>query len=165
MTSYKTSLLAIALALPFIGCSAEGPTSPANLPVEKALLIGQSPLIVLDATKPAVEVTAEVTRGLTNVKIEDKFKVRTTVAFTGLGIVGPLETSLVGVKDDGVRHGGEVSIIICIEIPDPLWDAIQSAGAFEAKATVELIMTDGAGKEHVLDTGESVSVLNSGNTG
>ena len=130
-----------------------------------AFLIGGSPLITLDKTKPAVEVTVEVTRGLTQVRIEDKFKVRTTVEFsngTVLGTVGPQDLSLVGVKDDGVRGGGTVSIAGCIHIPAPLWALLQAQGMVEAKATVELVMTDGAGNEHVLDTEGSTFVLNAG---
>ena len=127
-------------------------------------LIGNSPLITLDKTKPAVEVTVEVTRGLTQVRIEDKFKIRTTVEFTGFdnSTLVPLDISLVGVKDDGVRQGGTVAVTGCIDIPAPLWDALVAAGLVEAKATVELVMTDGAGKEHVLDTEGSTFVLNAG---
>ncbi len=70
-------------------------------------------------------------------------------------------------EDDGVRQGGTVAIGACIDIPAPLWAALVAAvgagGTVEAKATVELVMTDGAGVEHVLDTGGSVLVLTAGN--
>jgi hypothetical protein len=130
-------------------------------------LIGNSPLFIRivppgQGQLPGVEVTVEVTRGLTEVKIEDKFKVRMTVEFsngTVLGTVGPQDQSLVGVKDDGLRQGALVEIAGCIDIPAPLWDDLVAAGTVEVKATVELVMTDGAGKEHILDTKSTAIIM------
>ena len=129
-------------------------------------LIGGSPLIIfLNPIEPGVELTVGVTRGLTRVRTEDKFKVRTTVEFKGFGTVGPQDLSLAGVKDDGVRGGGEVALDVCVQIPAPLWDALVSAGTVEAKATVELVMRDGAGKEHVLDSKEATTTVDAGDGG
>ena len=148
-----------------VGGCGDGSTDDGVAPAAESL-IGQSPLILLlDPSIPGVEVMAGVTRGLTQVRVEDKFKVRMAVEFKGLGTVGPLDADLAGVKDDGVRGGGEVAITVCIQIPAPLWDALVSAGTVEAKATVELVMRDGAGKEHVLDSKEATTTVDAGDGG
>ena len=145
-----------------LGTTTDGTDTSAPL-----FLIGQSPLIRLDPSVQGVEVTAEVTRGFTEVKVEDKFRVRLKVTFTLDGssageVAPPGPIDLIGVKDDGVRQGDKVAIAICINIPAPLWDAIVTAGTAEATATVELFMTDGAGKEHTLDHVEHTSNVSIG---
>jgi hypothetical protein len=126
-------------------------------------LIGDSPVIVLDRTVPGVEVTVEVTRGLTEVRIEDKFKVRGNVGLWWEALnepihLTPVEIDLVGVKDDGVRQGDKVAIIMDIDIPAPEWDALVNADESatggsnpQLHVLAELIMTDGKGTEHLLD--------------
>jgi hypothetical protein len=52
-----------------------------------------------------------------------------------------------------------VAINGCIQIPAPLWDALVAAGTVEAKATAALVMTDGTGKEHVLDMAAATSTF------
>ena len=116
------------------------PTEDAPEATPPLFLLGGSPLIILlDPTEGAVEVEVAVTRGLVEVKLEDKFKVRMTVAFTvdgtPEGTVGPQDFSLVGVKDDGVRGGGTVALQPCVDIPSDLWSKLVSAD--EAGATVE----------------------------
>ena len=168
----RTVPLALVAAVLAVGCT----DAPLGTSVDDSLnapapefLIGQSPLIVLiqDPNEPpAVEVTAQVNKGIVNVKDEDKFKTRTTVTFTvngtAEGTVGPQDFALIGVKDDGVRGGGEVAIIMCMDIPIDLWTKLLAADAqgatIEARATVELVMKDGAGKEHILDE-ESAGVI------
>lgn len=142
------------------GVIADGPSATGPL-----FLIGDSPLIslLLDPStgQHTLRVEVEVTRGLVEVKLEDKFKIRTTVVLTADGnpfpdgTVGPQKDALVAVKDDGVRGGGTVALQPCVDIPSELWTKLVSAdvesATVEATATVELVMLDGAGKEHVLD--------------
>ncbi len=152
-----------ALALLALAACTDAPLSPTEDGLEQPapeFLIGSSPLIVLDPSKPAVEVTVEVPRGLGEVKIEDKVAVRFSAAFWWDGLAEPerldaVDVNLLGVKDDGRGNAHPTG---CIDIPAPLWDALvnndeSATGGNNPQLHVlsEVILTDGIGEEHVLD--------------
>lgn len=156
------AVLCLGALLALSGC--DSPTAPDEATLEPAgpaFLIGDAPLsILVDISMPAIEVTTEVTRGLTLPKPNDVFLLRTSLSFTpgSVGHVDPKDDPVAQQKDDGLRGSGTVSIVVCINIPDDVWiklvaaDAQDGAGNPSVTATVELILVDEAGKEHVLDT-------------
>ena len=154
------SLLRLTLAvcvLPVMACD----TAPfAPEPVEPDFLIGDSPLqpITLDKTNdpPELNVTVMVNRGLTQVRIEDKFFVRFTGEIqlpdgTTVGSVDPQDIGLTGQKDTGVRDGSDVALAGCIQIPAPVWDAIKDLKEVDVVLLAQLVTTTGSG-EKVLDS-------------
>ena len=163
-TFLRTAALAALLAA---GCdSPTGPRAPTEAP-EVSALIGDSPLIRLDDATRDLEVTVEVNKGLTEVRLEDKFLLRIAVSFSKdgsqVGGVAPKDIGLTGQKDTGIRQGNTVAILICINIPDDEWSKLLAADAdgrgVDAHVIVELIMVDGRGAEHALDRVQATSTI------
>lgn len=171
---YRPTILLTVLVLGLAACSHDLPLAPADASDASAdpprFLIGNSPLMTLHAGDPddvMIEVTTEVTRGLTEPKPSDLFLLRLSVSFEAsgggdLGSVGPKDVSFSLVKDEGLRGVGTVSIGACIQIPAEVFSDLQAADQGDGSAnptgsaTVELVLVDGDGKEHILDT-KSVS--------
>ncbi len=163
MRSVRSTLPLFALLAGLVAAGCDGPTAPtedAFEPPAPAFLLGGSPLIILinDPALPIIDVTAEVTRGLTIPKPNDVFKLRTSLSFAPCEACG-VTSQVFGVsqqKDEGLRGSGTVAIIMCINIPIDVWTKLQAAdtqsGNPTATATVELVLVDGNGKEHILDT-------------
>lgn len=170
----RPTILFTVLVLGLTGCSRDLPLAPADAGPASAdppqFMIVNPPLVMLHADDPddvMIEVTTEVTRGLTQPKPTDVFLLRITLSFKAsggddLGSIGPQEQSVSLFKDEGLRGAGTVSIVICINIPAAEFAALKAADEGDGasnptgSATVELVLVDADGKEHVLDT-ESVS--------
>jgi hypothetical protein len=99
------------------------------------------------------------------------FAIRSIVEFTVPGgwvsIVDPKVDGLPGVAKKRIRSGKFVAISTRVDIPSDEWTKLVAANA-QAKldgktmyvnVTLELILTDAAGKEHVLDRASAVSIV------
>jgi len=159
-----------------VGCdSATAPDEVTLEPPAPAFLIGGSPLIIdiIDPATHEIGVTVEVTRGLTIPKPNSVFKLRTSLSFTpgSVGSVDPKDNPVTRAKDEGIRGSGTVSLEVCVQIPDEVWAKLVAAdqqdgtGNPTATATVQLILTDGAGKEHILDTKTDTSSIDTNGDG
>lgn len=172
----RSVLLIPALALGLAACDSAPALGPLDGP---QLLIGQSPLIRFDPADPAgavIEVTTEVTRGLTEPAAADRFLLRVSASFrtSGDGDIAGIAPKDVGVsqpKDEGLRGKGTVSIVICINVPAPVLAALEAADAADgagnpsAAVTVQLVLVDGRGQEHVLDTRAATGVVDANGDG
>lgn len=148
--------LALAAALLVAGACTDAPLPPD--PPPPRFLIGDSPLQIelkqeqktvgdLTLTIHYIEIKSDVSGGIAQVKNEDRFTIRATVDFT------KLDGSQVGIVDPKV------------DIPAAEWTKLvaanpQPAGnAIDANVTLELILTDGAGKEHLLDSASGTATI------
>ena len=120
-------------------------------------------------TRHYIEIGSDVSHGIAQVKNEDRFSIRASVRFTkpdGSRVkdVDLTENHAVAdLLDKQIRGGGSVAIIMDIDIPipgkwQPLVDANNGNG-LNAHVTLGLILTDGAGKEHLLDTASGSAVV------
>ena len=162
-SSHILAVLCICAGALAAGC--DSPITPSEdqfEPPAPAFLLGGSPLIILinDPTELSIEVRVEVTRGLTLPKPNDVFLLRMSLSFSpgSVGQVDPKDFAVSQAKDEGLRGSGTVSIGACIEIPADVWTKLQAADAADgagnptATVTVQLVLVDGTGTEHVLDT-------------
>jgi hypothetical protein len=153
---------ALLCLLALTGCNSA--TAPDTVePPEPAFLIGGSPLIqfvkLTDGTR-VVEYETTMNRGILEAKTEDRFWIRTTTRFTKDGSevadLGGCIEKPTPLKQAELNRGGSVGIIMDISIPDdPEWLAIIAAaagGLIDVHLKIELLLEDGAGKIHVLDT-------------
>jgi hypothetical protein len=170
---HPTSFLgaALAAALVLVGCDAPlapdaGGTVPEVEPPAPAFLIGGSPLIRFvkigdgNTVRRTVEYETTVNRGILEAKTDDQFWIRSTVSFSKDGgqvadLGGCIEKPT-PLKQTELNRGGSVGIIMDMDIPAPAWAAIIGATpvgqTIDVHVKIELLLVDGAGKTHVLDT-------------
>ena len=165
---------------------ADGPSATGPL-----FLLGGSPLIILDPTTKELNVTVEVTRGLTQAGTDDRFFLRSSAEFSKPGgtvaVVDPKDDGITAGKDGDVRGGGKVAIGACIEIPTEdgtcdgnvctksTWEKLVEADDSakldgsgrnpDVTVTVQLILIDGAGNEHVLDEASRTAAIDPKDSG
>ena len=135
-------------------------------PPAPAFLIGSSPLIIRlvkivdgNLVQRAIECETDVNRGIVEAKAEDWSLIRTSIQFTKDGgqvaDLGACIQKPTPAKETELTRGGSVGIAICIISPAPAWDAIVLAadgGLIDVHVKIELLLVDGAGKIHVMDT-------------
>lgn len=174
--SPRTTIPALALLL-LAGCTDAallGPTSDAELAAPAAeFLIGGSPLIILDPTTRTLNVQVEVTKGIVKAADNDKFFLRTTPSFQvdDAAPVGlqPCIDKPQPATEDKIKGGSTVPVLVSVPIDDDTWIKLVAAAdqgaTITAYVTVELLLIDGAGREHVLDTAAQTSHVDPKDTG
>jgi hypothetical protein len=167
----KLSTLSLALGAAALAMACTdpglGPASESAAPAPE-FLIGGSPLIItLIPTTRTLNVGVEVTKGIVQAADNDKFFLRATTTFTSpnglIADIGACIEKPTATKQDQIRGGSTVGFIMDIDIPDDPWSKLVNAAnqgvTITAHVTVELIMIDGSGGEHVLDRAEAASAV------
>jgi hypothetical protein len=165
--------LSIALIVS-VGCnSPSAPESETETPAP-TFLIGDSPLMMAllkttsgQAVARVVEVNVGVNRGIVQTKDEDKFQLRTTIGFSKDGgelFIGACIEKPAPDKDTELRGGSDVPVTIILVLTAAQYDALLAAAPDEgdtvdASALVELILTDGKGEQHVLDSASAKTTV------
>lgn len=169
--SLRTVPLTLVAAVLAVGCtdaplgtSGDSLTAP---PPE--FLIGDSPLILLlDPATKTLNVGVEVTKGIVQAADNDKFFLRTTTSFkvddneVPAGIIICIEKPEPATQDK-IKGGSTVPVNVAVVIDDDTWIKLLAAAdqgaTITANVAVELLLIDGAGKEHVLDTASQTAVV------
>jgi hypothetical protein len=130
-------------------------------------LLGGSPLILLlDPATKTLNVGVEVTKGIVNTADHnDRFWLRTTTSFKvddeDPVALQPCVDKPEPAKQEQIKGGSTVPVVVAVVIDDDTWTKLVAAAdlgaTITANVTVELLMIDGAGAEHILDTKESTA--------
>jgi len=168
-----SGIVLVALLTVTVGCNSPvGPESTAEPPTP-AFLIGGSPLLLLlkDISGTEVvrlfEVQASVNKGIVQAKDEDKFQLRTTIRFSKDGgelFIDACIQKPTPDKDSGIRGGSDVPVTIVMVLTAAQYETLLSAApndgdTVDALVLLELILTDGKGVEHVLDSVSAASAV------
>ncbi|UCF41565.1 MAG: hypothetical protein JSW43_04335 [Gemmatimonadota bacterium] len=166
----RCRVLLLSVSALLAACS-ERPVAPeVDAPL---FLLGGSPLqpITLDEPGQSLLVPLTVTKGIVQAADNDRFWLRATAGFLvddgedPVAIIICIEKP-VPTKQDQIRGGGEVAVIMDIDIPDDDWAKLVAAATqgatITAKVQVELLLIDAAGQEHVLDAVEKSGIINPG---
>jgi hypothetical protein len=150
-----------------------GAATPGDDPPPPAFLIGNSPLIRFvkigngNTVRRTVEYEAEVTRGFLEARTDDQFLIRNTVSFSKDGgqvaDIGACIEKPTPLKQTELNRGGSVGVIMDIDIPAPAWAVIIGATpvgqTIDVHVKIELLLVDGGGKTHVLDTVDAKAAI------
>jgi hypothetical protein len=132
-------------------------------------LIGDSPLIILlDPATKTLNVGVEMTKGIVNTADHnDRFWLRTTTSFKvddeDPVALQPCVDKPEPAKQEQIKGGSTVPVNVAVVIDDDTWTKLMAAAdlgaTITANVTVELLLIDGAGAEHVLDRVEQTSAV------